>query len=509
MSEENMKIYNAVAEVPMTAQKTIGAGRLKGFTDINPMWRIKKLTETYGPCGVGWYYEIAEKQILDGANGEKIGTLDLNLYVKNGEEWSKPIQGTGGSSFIAKEKNGMYTSDECVDGECEVLTPQGWVKFCNFDGNTPIAQFSKKTQQIAFVKPLRFIKKESIELYNTDGVISTKNHRNIVKNQNSGEYEVFYSWQLAKKKYKSATRGGGRSATYRVVKCGFLGKPQVLTPLNKVGIMITCDGTLCRKNANGDTYWRVELSKQRKIEEAERLLALAEIDFKKTQCNTASRNTTVFTFCKNGNFKKIKDFLPLGNYPELWEELVKWDGCTSNGVSTFCTADEENASYVQTLCALSGQCVSIKARHPRCVNHSGTFILYKKKHETALRETVKLPQTTPQTMYCVEVPDTFFLIRKNREILVTGNCFKMALTDALSVACKALGFGANVYWAAGRTKYTAPEENAEREKAKNALVQELKAQNIDVNEFAKEKNITKSTKASDINALVQELKQGR
>lgn len=30
----------------------------------------------------------------------------------------------------------------------------------------------------------------------------------------------------------------------------------------------------------------------------------------------------------------------------------------------------------------------------------------------------------------------------------------MALTDAISVACKALGFGADVYWAKDATKYT-------------------------------------------------------
>ena len=32
--------------------------------------------------------------------------------------------------------------------------------------------------------------------------------------------------------------------------------------------------------------------------------------------------------------------------------------------------------------------------------------------------------------------------------------FKMAITDALGVACKLLGFGANTYWEHGRSKYT-------------------------------------------------------
>lgn len=53
------------------------------------------------------------KEIIDGANGEKIAIVDIELYVKVNGEWSEPIEGTGGSSFIAKEKNGLYTSDEC------------------------------------------------------------------------------------------------------------------------------------------------------------------------------------------------------------------------------------------------------------------------------------------------------------------------------------------------------------------------------------------------------------
>ena len=48
MENENLKIYNAVRECPKEALKPISAGRLKGKSDINPMWRIKKLTELVG-----------------------------------------------------------------------------------------------------------------------------------------------------------------------------------------------------------------------------------------------------------------------------------------------------------------------------------------------------------------------------------------------------------------------------------------------------------------------------
>ena len=110
---ENLAIYNAVRSVPDSAKRQIGAGRLKGKTDINPMWRLKTLTEQFGPCGIGWKYVITDKRLEHGANGEVAAFLDIDLFVKVDGAWSEAIPGTGGSAFVAKEKNGPYTSDEC------------------------------------------------------------------------------------------------------------------------------------------------------------------------------------------------------------------------------------------------------------------------------------------------------------------------------------------------------------------------------------------------------------
>lgn len=110
---DNLKVYNAVRQVPNEAMKAIGGGRLKGMTDINPMWRIKALTEQFGLCGIGWKYEITEKRLEPGANDEISAFVDIKLYIKVDGAWSDAIPGTGGSSYIAKEKSGLYTSDEC------------------------------------------------------------------------------------------------------------------------------------------------------------------------------------------------------------------------------------------------------------------------------------------------------------------------------------------------------------------------------------------------------------
>lgn len=108
----NLYIYNKASEVPKNAQKTIPAGKLKGMTDINPMWRIKMLTELFGPCGIGWYTEIVEQWTESGSDNIVSAFCNINLYIKDGENWSMPIAGTGGSAFISKDKNGLNTSDE-------------------------------------------------------------------------------------------------------------------------------------------------------------------------------------------------------------------------------------------------------------------------------------------------------------------------------------------------------------------------------------------------------------
>ena len=110
---DNMDVWGKLESTPKEAQKEITAGRLKGFTDINPMWRLKRLTEVFGPCGIGWKYDIVSTNVIPGANDEVAAFVNILLYYKKDGEWSEGVPGLGGSMFVAKEKNGPHTSDEC------------------------------------------------------------------------------------------------------------------------------------------------------------------------------------------------------------------------------------------------------------------------------------------------------------------------------------------------------------------------------------------------------------
>ena len=109
----NMRIYEAVRFVPEQAKKKITGGRLAGMTDINSMWRIKVLTEQFGPCGEGWYTSDVKywQDRLDN-NGSVALFCSILLHVKIYGEWSQPIYGIGGNTLVAAEKSGLRIDDE-------------------------------------------------------------------------------------------------------------------------------------------------------------------------------------------------------------------------------------------------------------------------------------------------------------------------------------------------------------------------------------------------------------
>jgi hypothetical protein len=109
---ENLELYEKFRKVPEEAKKPIKGGRLNGYTDINPMWRIKMLTEQFGICGIGWYYNTLQQWTVDHGE-ETTAFVNIELFVKVGGEWSKPIFGTGGSMLATKERAGIYVDDDC------------------------------------------------------------------------------------------------------------------------------------------------------------------------------------------------------------------------------------------------------------------------------------------------------------------------------------------------------------------------------------------------------------
>lgn len=111
---DNLRFYARGAEPPPEAcKKFTRSGGFSG-TDINAMWRIKTLTEIFGPVGFGWKSTSTFHTETYSETDVRI-YCDLLLYVKDPEtrEWSAPIEGYGGNSVVSIRQGKPFVNDEC------------------------------------------------------------------------------------------------------------------------------------------------------------------------------------------------------------------------------------------------------------------------------------------------------------------------------------------------------------------------------------------------------------
>jgi hypothetical protein len=107
-----MKHYNNLKTVPRDALKEISFGKLKGKSDINPQYRYEAMTQEFGMCGIGWRYEIVKTWTQEANNNQLMLFVEINLYIKDGENWSYPIPAIGGDFVLESDKNGLHGNDE-------------------------------------------------------------------------------------------------------------------------------------------------------------------------------------------------------------------------------------------------------------------------------------------------------------------------------------------------------------------------------------------------------------
>lgn len=92
-TEKNMQIWSQVCETDPAFTKSFTRGTFKG-TDVNPAWRMKRLTEVFGPAGTGWGYDIKERWV-DNWPGMQAACCYVRLslwYVLDGERRETPEQ---------------------------------------------------------------------------------------------------------------------------------------------------------------------------------------------------------------------------------------------------------------------------------------------------------------------------------------------------------------------------------------------------------------------------------
>lgn len=88
------------------------AGGFRG-TAIKPIWMTQRMTETFGPCGIGWGMAEPQFQIVP-AGDELMVFCTIALWYTDGDRTSEPVYGVGGDKIVMKSQSGSRTNDEAM-----------------------------------------------------------------------------------------------------------------------------------------------------------------------------------------------------------------------------------------------------------------------------------------------------------------------------------------------------------------------------------------------------------
>lgn len=110
----NTEIWDKVEKTDPKYVKPI-TGKSYSGSSPNPHWLVRKATETFGPCGVGWGFKVLKETILTGVDGTMIHHAHIRLWYRP-HGISDPeigeVEHVGQTVFSGTRRNGNTFTDE-------------------------------------------------------------------------------------------------------------------------------------------------------------------------------------------------------------------------------------------------------------------------------------------------------------------------------------------------------------------------------------------------------------
>lgn len=114
----NTRLWDVLGKTDPSHTK--GFKRAGGFsgTAIKPMWSFRRMTEQFGPCGLGWGVNEPSFQVVPGCDGEVLVYCTVSVWYGEGTGDNErncvhsPIFGVGGDKVVVKQTSGLRSDDE-------------------------------------------------------------------------------------------------------------------------------------------------------------------------------------------------------------------------------------------------------------------------------------------------------------------------------------------------------------------------------------------------------------
>lgn len=108
--DNNVRIWEQLGKTdPAHTKQFQRSGGFRG-TAIKPMWCNLRMTEFFGPCGIGWGMEKPSFETRE-ADKEMLVFCTVGVwYVENGTRGL--VYGVGGDKYVISQRDGLRASDE-------------------------------------------------------------------------------------------------------------------------------------------------------------------------------------------------------------------------------------------------------------------------------------------------------------------------------------------------------------------------------------------------------------
>ena len=351
---------------------------------------------------------------------------------------NKPI--LYGMNKIDPTKPLLITEGECLTGSAEVLTPDGWIRLDEYDGEQ-VMQVDENMSG-SFVTPLAYIKKK----YSGNIHIGKTDRKSYYSEMTSSHNFVYYNERntLTRRPISSLPNriSGGKIPTS--ITHNGEGIPLTNEEI-ALFIAVSADGSI-KYRKNYDLYHcRFTVARDDKYLRMKYLLDELGIEY--------TDNPDIGKKTKDGktSFKYLGFLLPKWmrgkEFPMEWvqqatleqklfilQELILWDGNKVKGrrYTEYWSISENNADFIQAIAATSGIMATKRMKYPTRGNHSalwGVKIIYGKEYVSIQRNFFE-KEHYDGMVYCVTVPTGMFLMRQNDKISVTGNCDALSTYEA-------------------------------------------------------------------------------
>jgi hypothetical protein len=329
------------------------------------------------------------------------------LGAKWGDQWNLRSQFTG----------------YCLLGSTEVLTPNGWVEIQNLPHGIPVAQWGNG--QVQFVLPEKYHAPQYSGLMTqVSGKVEftcTPDHRTLVYDSYTDSYKTFLMKDLPK-----------NSGALRYVSAGWKADGETFEPAAvKLLVAIQADGSFVYGKQGNLLHVRFTFAKRRKFERLMELVEELQLPW------TQWKSTSGLFSGKIDATNLIENIEALLGKDKRWgawllrlsgetlrgimDELCFWDGTIED--TLYSTSSEENADWIRTIAALCGMRASIHTQAARKTQKLQYRVSYHETHRHSVHLHTHKEVPFEGTVYCLTVPSSYFLIRVNGQISVTGNCW--------------------------------------------------------------------------------------